>query len=66
MLNNLETLKKRFDDKTYAEMTNTLKECSLFFRSFKREPIRLEKIRKNLDSNIATADNLLIKLIKPN
>jgi len=64
MLNNLENLKKRFDGKTYTEMTYNIKECNSFFRNFKREPIKLEKIIKNLDSNIVIIDNLLTKLIK--
>ena len=64
MHNNLVTLKSQFDEKTYKEMTDNIKECDSFFRNFKREPQRLSKIKSMLDSNIVITDNLLTESIK--
>jgi len=63
MFRNLSILKNQFDDTAYTEITITLKEYDTFFKNFIRDSNRIAKIKKMLDTDIATVDKMLTKLI---
>ncbi len=66
ILKNLSVLKSQFDDKTYTEMINTIIDCNLFFKNFNKTHMKINNIKKMLDSNIDIADKRLIELIDIN
>ncbi len=63
MLKNLSILKSQLDNKVYTEMTHAINDYNLFFKNINKKPEKLDEMKKLLDSNIVTVDEILAKLV---